>query len=435
MTPREEFEARLALTLAELQSAGLLRQMRLPRGIDLVSNDYLGLAGHPYLINCMRDALAHLPAGSGGSRLLRGHHEAFERLEARLAEFSGTESALLFGSGYAANIGLLQAIVSPDDLIASDRLNHASLIDGVRLTRARTIVYPHQDLDALASALQTFRQTSRCGRAIVLTESVFSMDGDLTPLKEITAIAERSGAVVVVDEAHATGLWGERGSGRVEELGLRDRVLATVHTGSKALGSGGAWVAGSRTLCDVIVNRARSFVFSTAPLPVLAAALSAGLDLIAREPQRRVEVHRKSAWLRRRLAEAGVSPADRTTRATSSGSGLGGGIANADGIGNAGPESRGDESPGNASPIVPIIVGSNESALELQEGLFAAGFDARAIRPPTVAPGTARLRVTVRYPVSDDDLSRFAAEVSRLLTRAGPVASAVPVTRAVAIRR
>jgi 8-amino-7-oxononanoate synthase len=405
MTPREEFEAGLARTMAELQRAGLLRQMRLPRGIDLVSNDYLGLAGHPYLISCMRDALAHLPAGSGGSRLLRGHHEAFECLEARLAEFSGTESALLFGSGYAANIGLLQAIVSPDDLIVSDRLNHASLIDGVRLAKARRIVYPHQDLDALASALQTFRQSSPGGRAIVLTESVFSMDGDLTPLKEITAIAERSGAVVVVDEAHATGLWGERGSGRVEELGLRDRVLATVHTGGKTLGSGGAWVAGSRALCDVMVNRSRSFVFSTAPLPVLAAALSAGLDLIAREPGRRVEVHRKSAWLRRRLAT------------TPSGSGLGG-------IG-----------PGGASPIVPIIVGSNESALELQEGLFAAGFDARAIRPPTVAAGTARLRVTVRYPVSDDDLSRFAAEVSRLLTGVAPVASAVPVTRAVAVRQ
>lgn len=392
MTARERFDARLADTLTELRGAGLLRRMRLPRGIDLVSNDYLGLAEHPYLTECMRDALAHLAAGSGGSRLLRGHHEVFERLESRLAEFSGTEAALLFGSGYAANIGMLQAIVSRDDLIVSDQLNHASLIDAVRLTKARTVIYPHVDLDALESTLQT----PHTEQAIVLTESVFSMDGDLTPLEQIATIAERNGAVVVVDEAHATGLWGERGSGRVEALGLRDRVLATMHTGGKALGSGGAWVAGSRALCDVMVNRARSFIFSTAPMPVLAAALGAGLDLIAREPERRVEVHRKSARLRRRLAERDIA---------------------------VGAKAKGDGSYllDDGSPILPIIVGSNESALALQAGLQAAGFDTRAIRPPTVAPGTSRLRVTVRYPVSDDDLSRFAAEVSRLLTPALPV--------------
>ena len=397
MTPREEFEARLAETLARLRSAGLLREMRRHRGIDLVSNDYLGLAEHPYIRERMRDALAFLPAGSGGSRLLRGHLEAFEQIEARLAEFSGTQAALLFGSGYAANIGLLQAIVSPDDLIVSDRLNHASLIDAVRLTRARTVIYPHQDLAALESALQTRHQA----QLIVLTESVFSMDGDLTPLEKIATIAERRGAVVIVDEAHATGLWGDRGSGRVEELGLRDRVLATVHTGGKALGSGGAWVAGSRALCDVMVNRARSFIFSTAPLPVLAAALDAGLDLIAWEPERRVEVHRKSALLRAKLAEADI---------------------------NVGREERGASGEasdvGEGSPILPIIAGGNESALALQAELFTAGFDVRAIRPPTVPPGTARLRVTVRYPVPDDDLLRFAAEVSRLLPR--PVPSPIP---------
>jgi 8-amino-7-oxononanoate synthase len=401
MTAREEFEARLAGTLSELRRAGLLREMRPPRGIDLVSNDYLGLAGHPHLTGCMRDALEQLPAGSGGSRLLRGHLEAFEQLESRLAEFSGTGAALLFGSGYAANIGLLQAIVSPDDLIVSDRLNHASLIDAVRLTKARALIYPHQDLDALESALQTFRQTHGRGRAIVLTESVFSMDGDLTPLDKITAIAERNGGVVVVDEAHATGLWGARGSGRVEALGLRDRVLATMHTGGKSLGSGGAWVAGSRTLCDVLVNRARSFMFSTAPMPVLAAALGAGLDLIAREPERRIEVHRKSARLRRLLSEADVVVGAQAVGALAVGA---------------------QRAPASAeSPILPIVVGSNESALALQSGLFAAGFDVRAIRPPTVPPGTARLRVTVRYPVSDEDLSRFAAVVSNLLAPAVPV--------------
>jgi len=375
MNVRQEFEDRFAATLDELRSAGLLRQMRLPHGIDLVSNDYLGLASHPHLSQAMRSALDHLPSGSGGSRLLRGHHEIFEIVEDRLARFCGTEAALLFGSGYAANIGLLQAVIAAGDTIVSDERNHASLIDGIRLTRAETCIYPHQDLHALEALLQKPRQ----GRALVVTESVFSMDGDHTPLQAVCDIADRRGAAVIVDEAHATGLYGRRGSGRVEELGLRDRVLATVHTGGKALGSGGAWVAGSRALRDVMVNRARSFIFSTAPLPVLGAALEAGLDVVAEEPERRADVHRKSALLRRALAEAGVHA-------------------------------------GGESPIVPIIVGSNDAAIALQSGLMAAGFDARAIRPPSVAPGTARLRVAVRSPVADEDLRRFAREVARLLT-------------------
>lgn len=387
MTPRQAFEDRLAATLTELRAAGLLREMRLPGGLDLVSNDYLGLADHPHLADAMRAALVDLPAGSGGSRLLRGQHEIFARSEDRLAAFSGTEAALLFGSGYAANIGLLQAIVSPEDVIVSDERNHASLIDGIRLTKAPVIVYPHQDLDALRMALQKPHK----GRAIVITESVFSMDGDVTPLGEIADIAEGEGAALIVDEAHATGLYGARGAGRVEELGLRPRVLATMHTGGKALGSGGAWVAGSRALCDVMVNRARSFIFSTAPLPVLAAALGAGLDVLAREPERRHEVHRKSALLREAL--------------------------------------RAHEVPaGGQSPIVPIIVGSNDAALALQSGLAGVGFDVRAIRPPSVAAGTARLRVTVRYPVADSDLQRFADDLARLIragTRTVPGAVAV----------
>lgn len=374
MNPRKEFEDRLGATLAELRGAGLLRRMCLPIGIDLVSNDYLGFAEHPHVTETMRATAAGLPAGSGGSRLLRGHHEIFEIIEAQLAAFSGSDSALLFGSGYAANIGLLQAVVSPDDLIVSDASNHASLIDGIRLTKAATVIYPHQDLTALEAALSQPRR----GRAFVITESVFSMDGDVTALREVCDIAERAGAVVIVDEAHATGMYGPRGSGRVEELGLRDRVIATMHTGGKALGSGGAWVAGSRALRDVLVNRARSFIFSTAPLPILAAALGAGLQLVEREPERRREVHRKASVLKGALRENGLHA-------------------------------------GGESMIVPIIVGANEAAVAVQSGLTAAGFDVRAIRPPSVPPGTARLRATVRYPVSDADLLRFASEVARLM--------------------
>jgi len=213
----------------------------------------------------------------------------------------------------------------------------------------------------------------------VVTESVFSMDGDLTPLAELATLAERYDALLIVDEAHATGLYGVRGSGRVEELGLRDRVTASMHTGGKSLGSGGAWIAGSSVLRDVLVNTSRSFIFSTAPLPVLAAALDAALDVVEREPGRRAEVHRKSALVRQALAALNINV-------------------------------------GGASPIIPIIAGtgSNDGALALQSGLQAAGFDVRAIRPPSVAPGTARLRVTIRYPIRDVELLRFSREVARL---------------------
>jgi 7-keto-8-aminopelargonate synthetase-like enzyme len=208
------------------------------------------------------------------------------------------------------------------------------------------------------------------------------MDGDLTPLGELCDVAERHGALVVVDEAHATGLYGARGSGRVEELGLRERVLASVHTGGKALGSGGAWVAGSSALRDWLVNRARTFIFSTAPLPVLSAALQAALDVVAREPERRQGVLRKARLLREALGEAPVAP------------------------------------PAAVSPIVPVVVGRNDAAVELQRRLAESGFDVRAVRPPAVPDGTARLRVTCRYPVPDGELLRFADALDRLLPRA-----------------
>lgn len=379
MSRRDELRRSLAAGLVGLEQQGLRRRLRLPGGIDLASNDYLGFATDPALVERMREALPELGAGSGGSRLLRGQRAAFERTEERLAAFSGSEAALLFGSGYAANSGLLTTLAGREDLIVSDERNHASLIDGIRLSGARKRIYPHQDLDAVAEALDAPRSG---GEAFVVTESVFSMEGDLTPLTSLAEIAERRGAHLIVDEAHATGLHGPRGSGRVEELGLRDQVLATVHTGGKALGSGGAWVAGDRVLCETLVNRARPFVFSTAPLPVLTAALDAALDLLTAEPQRRAAVHRKADLLRSLLAEAGVP--------------VGGGSA-----------------------ILPVVVGENQTALALQEGLLAAGFDARAVRPPTVPEGTARLRITARAPVADADLRRFAAELGRLLrTRA-----------------
>ena len=374
----EAFQAESEQELDALDAQGQRRRLRLPQGIDLVSNDYLGLAGDARLIERMRAALGRLGAGAGGSRLLRGHHGYFDATETRLAAFGGSETALLFSSGYMANLGLLSTIMTRDDLVLSDALNHASLIDGVRMSGARKHVYAHLDLNAVERVLRTLRPK----RTFIVTESVFSMDGDLAPLRELADLAEAHGALLIVDEAHATGLYGIRGSGRVEELGLRERVLATVHTGGKALGSGGAWVCGSRVLCDTLLNRARSFIFSTAPLPVLTAALDTALEIVQAEPDRRADVHRKADLLRVALRAGGV------------------------------------DCGASASPIVPVLVGRNDAAVDLQRRLLEAGFDARAIRPPTVPAGTARLRVTVRYPVSDEDLQRFAQEGVRLLALA-----------------
>jgi 8-amino-7-oxononanoate synthase len=227
-------------------------------------------------------------------------------------------------------------------------------------------------------------RSPRPRRTFIVTESLFSMDGDLTPLETLADLAERHDALLIVDEAHATGLYGARGSGLIEEAGVRDRVLASVHTGGKALGAAGAWVASSAEVRDTLIHRARSFVFSTAPMPVMCAALEAALEVLASEPFRRDEVRRKSALLRAALREAGVAVAE------------------------------------DRSPIVPVIAGSNEAATALQAGLAEAGFDARAVRPPTVPAGTARLRVTVRQPVDDADLRRFAAEVGRRLPTSPP---------------
>ncbi len=379
MSALDEFKHSMTGELERLRDQGLLRSLRLPAGIDLVSNDYLGFRDHPQLVERMRAALGELGAGAGGSRLLRGHLQCFAATEERLAAFCGAEAALLFSSGYAANVGLPAALFASADLVLSDERNHASLIDGLRLSGVRKLIYPHNDLDGIERALKGPRPT----RTFIVTESVFSMDGDLTPLVEIAGLAERHGVLLIVDEAHATGLYGPRGSGRVEELGLRERVLATIHTGGKALGSGGAWIAGSTALRDLLLNRARSFVFSTAPLPVLTAALEAALDLLASEPARRSETERKAALLRERLAASAID------------------------IGRS------------QSAIVPVIVGENEAALRLQTGLEAAGFDARAVRPPTVPHGTARLRVTARFPVSDEDYLRFVDETCRILRSDG----------------
>jgi 8-amino-7-oxononanoate synthase len=340
--------------LDDLRQAGLLRSLRPPSGIDLSSNDYLGLSRHPLLIERMVEALAREGCGSTGSRLLRGERAAFANIERRFARFKGAGRALYFSSGYLANLAVLTAFAEPGDVIFSDQYNHASLIDGTRLSPARRVIFPHANAAALARMV---REEPCEGQRFIVTESLFSMEGDFAPLADYAALCRQTGAVLMVDEAHAVGIYGERGTGLIEATGA-DAFLS-VNAAGKALGVAGAFVAGPEWAVELLIQRARPFLFSTAPPPALAAALDASLDLIEREPDRRARVLSNARELRARLRAAGV------------------------------PVGEG------SSQILPIVLGENERAMGVASALQEAGFDVRAIRPPTVPEGTARLRVSV----------------------------------------
>ncbi|MEO1086788.1 MAG: aminotransferase class I/II-fold pyridoxal phosphate-dependent enzyme, partial [Acidobacteriota bacterium] len=285
----KDFEEELKDRLRALRGASRLRALELPAGRDFASNDYLGLARDPAFAARLRDRLgaaleaAEPLAGAPASRLLRGHTQLHAELEASLAAFKGTEAALLLPSGYQANVGLIQALAGPGDRILSDALNHASLIDGMRLSKAEVFVVPHLDVNAVGRRLAE----DWPGRTFLVTESLFSMDGDLAPLDRYAELCERHGAELIVDDAHATGLFGERGSGWVEGLGLERRVLATTSTFGKAFGAAGAFIAGSKTLIRYLVNTCRSFVYSTAVSPLVCHAAAVGLEVIRGEPERR----------------------------------------------------------------------------------------------------------------------------------------------------
>ena len=367
---------RVRARLADLGSQGLLRRLRPPAGIDLASNDYLGLAAHPRVVQAFA-AAAGAGCGSTGSRLLRGHREAFSAVERRFAAFKGAERSLYFSSGYLANLAVLSTLPEAGDTVYSDALNHASLIDGLRLSRARRIVVPHGDIGALDTRLAADTGT---GQRFVVIESVYSMDGDLAPLADYAEVCRRHGAALVVDEAHAVGVWGDDGSGLIRAAGAAGGVLLSINTAGKALGAAGAFVAGPAWVIDYLEQRARTFVFSTAPPPAVAAAIEAALDIVAEEPGRRARLHARARFLRRKLEQAGFKQAAAGT-----------------------------------SQIVPIVIGGNRAAVELAQALQARGFDVRAIRPPSVPPGTARLRVAVNAGLAEDDLDRFAAELRACL--------------------
>ncbi len=353
---------RIGQRLEALDSAGLRRSLRPPAGIDLTSNDYLGLSQHPLLKRRMADAAMREGVGSTGSRLLRGERECFARVERNFAAFKHAERSLYFSSGYLANLAVLSTFPEEGDAIFSDERNHASLIDGMRLSRARRVIFPHNDVDALARLL---RSHDGAGQRFVVVESLFSMDGDAAPLAAYAALCREQGAALVVDEAHAVGIYGSRGSGLIEDAGINEDVFVSVNTAGKGLGVGGAFVAGSAAAIEHLVQRARPFIFSTAPPPALAAALEAAMEVIAAEPDRRERLLNRARYLRGLL-----------------------------------------EIPGT-SQIIPVILGENERAVAVAGRLQAEGFDVRAIRPPTVAPGTARLRVAVNEGLSEATLDRF----------------------------
>lgn len=377
-TPAEDLLADLAVQLQELDSQGLRRTLQEPTGIDFSSNDYLGLGNDPELRDAVLARLAALPAGSPlaspASRILRGTTRVHAELEERLAAFKGTEAALLFPSGWQANAALLTALLEPNDRALSDSLNHASLVDGLRLAGCVRVIVPHLDLHAIERDLAMPHPS---GRTFLVTESLFSMDGDIAPLDVYADLAERRGACLIVDDAHATGVFGDaRGSGLAEHFGIERRAVALVSTLGKALGFQGAFVAGPRLVIENLINHARPFVFTTAPSPLLLHAVGAALDLLEREPERRRRVLALADRLRGRLREAGI-PAE-----------------------------------GEEGPIVPVMLGDNHRALAVAEQVQRQGFDVRAVRPPTVPPKTARLRVSVHANHSEEQIDALADAIA-----------------------
>ncbi|HEV3228602.1 MAG TPA: 8-amino-7-oxononanoate synthase [Solirubrobacteraceae bacterium] len=387
--------------LQELRQRGLYRRMRMvsgPQGprvlldgkpvLLLCSNNYLGLADHPRVRQAAADAAMRWGVGAGASRLVSGNMTVHRRLEERLADFEGTEASVLFGSGYLANIGMIPALAGEGDVVFSDRLNHASIVDGCRLARAETFVYEHCDTEHLAWGLRQAQDRA----ALIVTDSVFSMDGDVAPLAEIVDLAHHYGARIMVDEAHATGALGPGGRGAIAEAALEGEVDVVVGTLGKALGSYGAYVCCDSALAHYVVNRARSLIFSTAPPPPAIAGALAALELLEEQPRRVDRLRANADCLRGELAREGFQVS------------------------------------GSSTQIVPLVVGDADSAMRLCEAAIEEGVFAQAIRPPTVPEGTSRLRLAVMASHSRTELRQAAGALSRAALRVGfEASSALPL--------
>jgi glycine C-acetyltransferase/8-amino-7-oxononanoate synthase len=385
----------VAERLEELRDRGLYRRLRLiegPQGptvtldgqqvLLLCSNNYLGLADRSEVREAAAEAALRWGAGSGASRLISGNMEPHRRLEQRLAAFKGYEASLLFGSGYLANTGVIAALAGRGEVVFSDELNHASIVDGCRLSRAETFVYRHADPDHLAWGLR--RAGGRA--ALIVTDGVFSMDGDVAPLPELLQLARRHGARLMVDEAHATGAVGRGGRGSVSAAGLSGEVDVVVGTLGKALGSYGAYVCASAAVVDLLVNIARPFIFSTAPPPPAVGAAQAALELLEAEPGMVDRLQANAALLRRSLGAEGLEA-------------------------------------GGETQVVPISVGDAEATMALCEEALEKGVFAQGIRPPTVPEGTCRLRLTAMATHRSEDLVAAAHMIGVAAREAGLVAA------------
>ena len=390
--------------LAELRRAGLFRELRTIDGSQgprvslgghevllLCSNNYLGLADHPRVRRAAAEAAERFGAGAGASRLISGTMALHRKLERRLAAFHRSEAALTFGSGYLANVGAVAALARRGEVVFSDELNHASIIDGCRLSRAEIFIYRHGDTDHLAWGLARARGRS----ALIATDAVFSMDGDVAPLGKLAELARAHGCLLMVDEAHAVGALGPGGRGAVAESGLGDEVDVLVGTLGKALGSYGAYVCARAEIYDLLVNAARTFIFSTALAPPAIGAALAALELVRSQPELTQQLQANAETLRAELATGGIDTGASRTQ------------------------------------IIPIVVGEAGRTVELSERLLARGIYTQAIRPPTVPAGTSRLRLAVMANHSSEELRSAARQIARGALALGVgAAQRVPLDRA-----
>lgn len=371
--------ARHEATLAGLERKERLRTLMARDGADFSSNDYLGFAGSTRLATAVHAALQRgVPVGAGGSRLLRGNHPEHEALEAEAAAFFGAERVLYFGSGYAANAALFSTLPQRGDLIVHDALVHASAHEGIKASRAQATPAAHNDVGAFEEAIVRWRSNGGTGgNPWIAVESLYSMDGDRAPLAALAALAERHDGFLVIDEAHATGVFGISGRGLAAELENRGNVIV-LHTCGKALGVSGALVGASATLCDYLVNRARGFIYSTAPSPLMAATVREALRMLVDEPERRADFDALRAFANTELAaKLGVA--------------------------------------GSGSQILPVIIGDNGQAVRIAARMRAEGFDIRAIRPPTVPEGTARLRIAITLNVDMPTITRMFTRLAAIM--------------------
>lgn len=355
--------------LEDIKQAGLYRQVRGSSAgtVNFSTNNYLNLSEDPRVCAAAAEAAKKYGAGGGSSRLIAGTTELHAELETRLAAFKGAEAALVYPSGFQTNIGVIGALMSGGCVIM-DKLNHASLWDAAKLSNARVFAYEHRDMKSLEKVLSRVKQYEK---KLIVTDSLFSMDGDLAPLKEIAGLAQSSGAWTMIDEAHATGVFGTNGRGAAEYFGVEDKIDIRMGTLSKALGSQGGFVCGSRELIEFLVNRSRSFIFTTALAPACAGAALESLCIVQSEPERRESLLKKAAVLRAKLKESGFDTLN------------------------------------SESQIIPVMTGDLAATVKLSEKLLAHGVYAPAIRPPTVPEGKCRLRISLTHSHTDADIDKL----------------------------